>query len=125
MWRFGNIQPIPDPPTTLCSSTARRSASSKPSATKRGKTSRRQKCYHAENRHERKESERFRYHAYADLVARDKASLNIFWLKDSELDNLDDLPAPDVLQQEIIEHLEAALLAFRDVAAGLPKSVTL
>ena len=82
-------------------------------------------CYHPENRHERKESERFRYHAYADLVARDKASLDIFWLKDSELDNLDDLPAPDVLQQEIIKHLEAALLAFRDVAAGLPKSGTL
>lgn len=33
-----------------------------------------------------------------------------------------DLPPPDVLQQEIIEHLEAALAAFRDVAAGLPAS---
>ena len=55
-------------------------------------------------------------------MARDKASLDIFWLKDDSLDNLDDLPAPDVLQQEIIEHLEAALLAFRDVAASLPKS---
>lgn len=31
-----------------------------------------------------------------------------------------DLPPPDVLQQEIIEHLEAALAAFRDVAAALP-----
>jgi type I restriction enzyme M protein len=31
-----------------------------------------------------------------------------------------DLPLPDVLQQKIIEHLEAALAAFRDVAAGLP-----
>lgn len=36
------------------------------------------------------------------------------------VDNLDDLPPPDVLQQEIINHLEAALAAFRDVAAGLP-----
>ena len=35
------------------------------------------------------------------------------------LDPLDDLPPPDVLQQEIIEHLEAALASFRDVAAGL------
>ena len=33
--------------------------------------------------------------------------------------NLDDLPPPDVLQQEIIEHLEAALASFRDVAVGL------
>jgi hypothetical protein len=48
------------------------------------------------------------------------ATLDIFWLKDDSLDNLDELPAPDVLQQEIIDHLEAALAAFRDVAAGLP-----
>lgn len=78
--------------------------------------------YHPENRHERKETERFKRYRYEDLMARDKASLDIFWLKDESLDNLDDLPAPDVLQQEIIEHLEAALLAFRDVAASLPKS---
>lgn len=68
-------------------------------------------------------NERFKYFPYDTLMARDKASLDIFWLKDDSPDNLDDLPAPDVLQQEIIEHLEAALLAFRDVAAGLPKSV--
>jgi len=55
-------------------------------------------------------------------MGRDKASLDIFWLKDDRLDNLDDLPPRDVLQQEIIEHLEAALAAFRDVAAALPKS---
>ena len=79
-------------------------------------------CYNPENRHERKEAERFKYYAYKDLIARDKASLDIFWLKDESLDNLDDLPPPDVLQQEIIEHLEAALTAFRDVASGLPKT---
>lgn len=44
-------------------------------------------------------------------MARDKASLDVFWLKD---DNLDNLPPPDVLPQEIIDHLEAALAAFRD-----------
>lgn len=65
----------------------------------------------------RKETERFKYYAYEDLIARDKASLDIFWLKDDSLDNLDDLPTPDILQQEIIDHLEAALAAFRDVAA--------
>jgi type I restriction enzyme M protein len=43
-------------------------------------------------------------------------------LKDQSLENLADLPPPDVLQQEIIEHLEAALAAFRDVAANLPPS---
>lgn len=61
----------------------------------------------------------FRFFAYDALVARDKASLDIFWLKDDSLDKLEDLPPSEVLQQEIIEHLEAALSAFRDVAAGL------
>jgi len=78
-------------------------------------------CYNPENRHERKESERFKHFTYDELIARDKASLDIFWLKDDSLDNLDDLPPPDVLQQEIIEHLEAALAAFRDVAVGLQR----
>ncbi len=76
-------------------------------------------CYNPDNRHERKATDRFKYFSYAELMARDKASLDIFWLKDNSLDNLEDLPPPDVLQQEIIEHLEAALAAFRDVAAGL------
>ena len=78
-------------------------------------------CYNPDNRHQRQESERFKYFGYKELMARDKASLDIFWLKDDSLDNLDDLPPPDVLQQEIIDHLEAALMAFRDVAVGLPR----
>jgi type I restriction enzyme M protein len=77
-------------------------------------------CYHPANRHERTETDRFKWFSYDTLIARDKASLDLFWLKDESLDNLDDLPAPAVLQQEIIEHLEAALAAFRDVAARLP-----
>lgn len=78
------------------------------------------RCYNPANRHERVATERFKFYAYDELVARDKASLDVFWLKDQSLDNLDDLPPPEVLQQEIIEHLEAALSAFRDVAAALP-----
>ncbi len=78
-------------------------------------------CYHPANRNTRTESDRFKYFDYATLVARDKASLDIFWLKDESLDNLDDLPPPDVLAQEIVEHLETALASFREVAAGLPK----
>lgn len=79
-------------------------------------------AYNPANRHKRKESERFRYFAYKDLVARDKASLDIFWLKDDSLDDLENLPSPDVLAQEIIDHLEAALLSFREVSAALPSS---
>jgi len=78
-------------------------------------------CYNPENRHERKETERFKHFSYEELIARDKASLDIFWLKDDSLDNLDDLPPPDVLALEIIDHLEAALVSFRNVAAGLKK----
>lgn len=80
-------------------------------------------CYNPDNRAERKETERFKYFKYEDLIARDKASLDIFWLKDDSLDNLDNLPAPAILQQEIIDHLEAALASFRDVAEGLPETV--
>lgn len=76
-------------------------------------------CYNPQNRHERTETERFKYYSYDDIIARDKASLDIFWLKDSSLDNLEDLPPPDILQQEIIEHLEAALNAFREVSLSL------
>lgn len=79
-------------------------------------------CYHPENRHERSDTERFKYFTYQDLMARDKASLDIFWLKDESLENLDALPPPDVLQQEIIDHLEAALASFREVAAGLQQT---
>ena len=77
-------------------------------------------CYNPANRYERTETDRFKWVSYDALIARDKASLDLFWLKDDSLDNLDDLPSPAVLQQEIIEHLEAALAAFRDVAAALP-----
>lgn len=79
-------------------------------------------CYHPANRNKRKETERFKYFDYETLVARDKASLDIFWLKDDSLDNLDNLPPPDVLAQEIVDHLEAALASFREVAAALPRS---
>lgn len=54
--------------------------------------------------------------------ARDKASLDIFWLKDASLDDRDGLRPPEVLQQEVIEHMEAALASFRDLAAALLRS---
>ena len=78
-------------------------------------------AYHPANRHARQATARFQYFGYDELIARDKASLDIFWLKDDSLENLDDLPPPEVLAQEIIEHLEAALAAFREVATGLQR----
>ncbi|MGP8000179.1 MAG: N-6 DNA methylase [Streptosporangiaceae bacterium] len=42
-------------------------------------------CYNPGNRHERTETERFRAFSYDELVARDKASLDISWLRDADL----------------------------------------
>ena len=47
---------------------------------------------------------------------RDKDSLDIFWLRDESLEEADNLPDPDVLAQEIVEDLEAALEQFREIA---------
>ena len=72
----------------------------------------------------REEGERFRAFSYEQLVARDKANLDIFWLKDESLEDADSLPAPSVLAAEIIEDLEAALEQFREVAAAFGSEVT-
>ncbi|MFZ3288022.1 MAG: class I SAM-dependent DNA methyltransferase [Telluria sp.] len=75
--------------------------------------------YNPGNRELRRETERFKYFPYADLISRERASLDIFWLRDDSLEDLDNLPSPEVLQLEIIDQLEAALASFRDVAVGL------
>lgn len=62
---------------------------------------------------------RWRAYDYEELVARDKASLDIFWLKDDALADSDNLPPPEVIAQEIVDDLEAALEQFREVLADL------
>ena len=62
---------------------------------------------------------RWRVYDYAELIARDKASLDIFWLKDDSLADSDNLPPPDVIAQEIVDDLEAALEQFRLIAGDL------
>jgi type I restriction enzyme M protein len=62
---------------------------------------------------------RWRAYTYEELVARDKASLDIFWLKDESLTDSDNLPPPEVIAQEIVENLEAALEQFRLIAGDL------
>jgi type I restriction enzyme M protein len=76
-------------------------------------------CYNPENRHERKAAERFRAFEYDELVRRDKASLDIFWLKDESMEDSANLPEPDVIALEIAEDLEAALDQFSQIAADL------
>jgi type I restriction enzyme M protein len=79
-------------------------------------------CYHAENRHKRRETDRFHAFSYDDLVKRDKASLDIFWLKDDSLEDAANLPAPDVIAAEIVEDLQAALDEFALIAEDLRKT---
>lgn len=67
----------------------------------------------------RQETERFRRFTYEELVARDKLNLDIFWLKDDSLEDIDSLPTPDVIAAEIVENLEAALEQFRSVSEEL------
>ncbi len=77
------------------------------------------KCYNPENRHFRQEAERFKSFSYDELIQRDKVSLDIFWLKDESLEDLDNLPEPDVLAAEIADNLEAALEQFRGIVEEL------
>jgi type I restriction enzyme M protein len=76
-------------------------------------------CYKPDARKERVETERFRRFAYGDLAAREKANLDIFWLRDESLDDTDSLLAPGVIAAEIVEDLEAALSEFAALAESL------
>ena len=89
-------------------------------------------CYNPDDRHKRKETwsntstplgadpeGRWRKYSYEEIMARDKASLDIFWLKDHSLEDSANLPEPGVLAAEIVEDLEAALEQFRLIAEDL------
>ncbi|MEI9476181.1 MAG: class I SAM-dependent DNA methyltransferase [Deltaproteobacteria bacterium] len=83
-------------------------------------------CYNPANRHHRKPTwseknpdGRWRSYDYEELISRDKASLDIFWLRDESLEDSDNLPDPGVLAQEIVDDLEAALEQFRLIAEDL------
>ena len=75
--------------------------------------------YNAGNRLEREESERFHRFSYDELVKRDKANLDIFWLRDESMEDTANLPPPDQIAEEIIEDLRAALEQLEEVAADL------
>ena len=83
-------------------------------------------CYNSENRHERKETwseenpdGRWRKFSVDEILKRDKTSLDIFWIKDKSLANLDNLPDPDVLADDIIENLQSALESFKELKKQL------
>lgn len=84
-------------------------------------------CYNPGNRENRRETwsetptdtaspeGRWRKFTYDEILARDKTNLDIFWLKDKSLADLDNLPDPDILASEIIENIEAGLESFKAV----------
>ncbi|MBM3470233.1 MAG: SAM-dependent DNA methyltransferase [Armatimonadetes bacterium] len=76
-------------------------------------------CCNPENRHARKETGRFRPFPYEELVKRDKANLDIFWLRDESVEDSASLPPPEVLAEEIVEDLRAALEQFEEIGADL------
>ncbi len=85
-------------------------------------------CCNATNRHTRKatwsdKKPDVRWHAYEydELVACDKGNLDIFWLKDNSLEDSANLPNPDIITQEIVDDVEAALEQFHLIANDLGK----
>ncbi len=87
------------------------------------------KCYNPKNRNkrnptwtEKKPDGRWRVFEYDELINRDKASLDISWIKDETLEDSENLPEPDILAQQIVEDLEAALEQFREIAEDLVKN---
>lgn len=83
-------------------------------------------CYNPKNRNKRKETwsesnpeGRWRKFSYEEIIARDKTSLDITWIKDKSLADLDNLPDPDALAEEIVENLEAGLESFRAIMSQL------
>ena len=84
-------------------------------------------CYHADNRNQRKPTwdektnpeGRFRAYSYDELVARDKCSLDLFWLKDESLEDSAKLPEPHILAEEIADDLRSALEQIESVLGDL------
>jgi type I restriction enzyme M protein len=62
---------------------------------------------------------RWRAYSYEELIARDKVSLDITWLRDESLEEAANLPDPDVIAMEIVEDLRAALEEFELIASDL------
>lgn len=83
-------------------------------------------CYHPENRYERHETwsqdnpdGRWRRFTAEEILNRDKTSLDIFWIKDKALADLDNLPAPVELAEDILENLQSAMDEFSELLDAL------
>lgn len=80
-------------------------------------------CYNAKDINNRQESDRFKKFSYEEVNARDNTNLDIFWIKDESLIDLENLPEPEVLLEEIIDNLQSALEEFEAVKQELEDTV--
>lgn len=69
-------------------------------------------CYNAQNIEERRDSERFKVFTYEEIMKRDKINLDITWIKDESLEDLENLPPPEEIAAEIVDNLQASLDEF-------------
>ena len=76
-------------------------------------------CYNSDNRHDRVESERFRRFSYDELKQRNNLSLDISWLRDESVEDAADLPAPEVLLEEIMDDLYGVLEQLEEISEDL------
>ena len=80
------------------------------------------RCYNAGNRQHRTETDRFKRYTYEELMARDKVSLDLTWLRDQSLQDTEDLPPPHVIAREMLEELQSALEELTALAEMLEPS---
>jgi type I restriction enzyme M protein len=87
-------------------------------------------CYRPGDRNRRKATwaektpdGRWRPFTYDEILARDKVSLDLFWLRDESLEDSASLPDPHLLAQEIADDLRSALSQIEDVLGDLETRV--
>jgi type I restriction enzyme M protein len=67
---------------------------------------------------------RWRAYVLEEILARDKVSLDLFWLRDESLEDSASLPEPSVIAQEIADDLRSALEEIEGVLADLNTKAT-
>lgn len=87
-------------------------------------------CYRPDDRHNRKPTwseknpeGRWRAYSFEEISARDKCSLDLFWLRDESLEDSASLPDPNILAQEIADDLRSALGQIEDILGDLEQRV--
>jgi len=85
-------------------------------------------CYRPADRNRRKPTwsektpdGRWRPYTHDEILARDKVSLDLFWLRDESLEDSASLPDPHLLAQEIADDLRSALGQIEDVLGDLER----